>query len=297
MSAYLAIFRAALLTLLRYRAAALAGLFTQGFWGVLRISMFLACYAGLKSGAATPLALEQVVDYVWLGQACFTLMPIRVDANVAAMMKDGTIAYELARPVDLYSWWYVRSVALRLAPVLLRGPPLVALAALLPEPWGLRAPHDLGAALCFAAGLLAALALSASLTALLSVITTITVNGDGIARLFALCSWLCSGMPPLSHPADRIAPWTAGTAQGRSGRRSEMSARVPEAMMRPAAAASVHRSVPVASAIHVAGSVSTTLGGVPLVCRGPSTTCTAPNGGTRTSTELPGAFSASSCSR
>ena len=71
-----------------------------------------------------------------------------------------------------------------------------------------------------------------------------------------------------------------------------MSARVPEALMRPAAAASVHCSAPVASAIHVAGSVSTTFGGVPRVCRGPSITCTAPNGGTRTSTELPGAFSA-----
>ena len=194
MSAYFAIFRAALLTLLRYRAAALAGLLTQGFWGVLRICMFLACYAGLRPDAARPLVLEQVVDYVWLGQACFTLMPIRLDANVAAMMKDGTIAYELARPLDLYSWWYVRSVALRLAPALLRGPPLVTLAALLPEPWALRAPHDLGAAAYFAVGLLASLALSASLTALLSVITTITVNGDGIARLFALCSWLCSGM-------------------------------------------------------------------------------------------------------
>ena len=37
-------------------------------------------------------------------------------------------------------------------------------------------------------------ALSAALTALLSVVTTMTVNGEGVARLFALCSWLCSGM-------------------------------------------------------------------------------------------------------
>ena len=67
--------------------------------------------------------------------------------------------------------------------------------------------------------------------------------------------------------------------------------------MRPDAAASAHASVPVARAIHVAASVSTTFGGVPRVCRGPSITWTAPNGGTRTSTVLPGAFSASSCSR
>ena len=58
-----------------------------------------------------------------------------------------------------------------------------------------------------------------------------------------------------------------------------MSARVPEAAIRPWAAASVHSSWPVARAIHVAASVSTTFGGVPRVCRGPSTTWTAPNGG------------------
>ena len=67
--------------------------------------------------------------------------------------------------------------------------------------------------------------------------------------------------------------------------------------MRPAVAASAHSSSPSARAIHVAASVSTTFGGVPRVCLGPSTTWTAPNGGTRTSTLCPGAFSASSCSR
>ena len=39
-------------------------------------------------------------------------------------------------------------------------------------------------------------------------------------------------------------------------------------------------------------SVSTTAGGVPRVCRTPGITCTAAYGGTRTSTELPGARSA-----
>jgi hypothetical protein len=53
------------------------------------------------------------------------------------------------------------------------------------------------------------------------------------------------------------------------------------------------RCLPVASSNQVRGSVSTTFGGVPLVCRGPATHCTAANGGTRTSTLRPGAI----CSR
>ena len=48
-------------------------------------------------------------------------------------------------------------------------------------------------------------------------------------------------------------------------------------------------SRPRASAIQVTGSVSTTFGGVPRVCRGPSMHCTAAYGGTRTSTARPGA--------
>lgn len=54
---------------------------------------------------------------------------------------------------------------------------------------------------------------------------------------------------------------------------------------------------PVASAIQVSGDISITFGGVPRVWRGPGTHCVAPNGGTRTSTALPGASAASSSSK
>src|SRR5262249_13954406 len=46
----------------------------------------------------------------------------------------------------------------------------------------------------------------------------------------------------------------------------------------------------------VTGSVSTTAPGVPRVCRVPATHCTAPYGGTRTSTLRPGALAASALS-
>ena len=48
-----------------------------------------------------------------------------------------------------------------------------------------------------------------------------------------------------------------------------------------------------ASSSQVRGSVSTTLGGVPRVCLGPAIHCTATNGGTRISTDAPGAAAAS----
>ena len=67
----------------------------------------------------------------------------------------------------------------------------------------------------------------------------------------------------------------------------------PTASSAPAPFASATDNSPAASSSQVRGSVSTTLGGVPRVCRGPATHCTATNGGTRTSTLAPGASAAS----
>lgn len=76
---------------------------------------------------------------------------------------------------------------------------------------------------------------------------------------------------------------------GCSGRYGERSVRSPLASSRPSASARSKLSSPVARSIQVRGSVSTTAGGVPRVCRTPGTTWTAAYGGTRTSTDLPGA--------
>ena len=76
-----------------------------------------------------------------------------------------------------------------------------------------------------------------------------------------------------------------------------MSARGPLALTRPDSRACAQHNPPRASLTQVTGSVSTTFGGVPRVCRGPATAWTAAYGGIRTSTARPGASSASRPSR
>ena len=76
-----------------------------------------------------------------------------------------------------------------------------------------------------------------------------------------------------------------------------MAARGPLARTSPADTASAQDSRPAVSLSQVAGSVSTTLGGVPRVCRGPAMHWTAAYGGTRTSTARPGTRSASTSRR
>ena len=114
MSPYWAIFSGRLRMLLQYRTAALAGLGTQVFWGLIRVMAFEAFYR--SSDAPVPLSVDQTADYIWLSQAFLMLLPIRLDSEIRAMVRSGSVAYELVRPLHLYSLWYARTVASCLLP-------------------------------------------------------------------------------------------------------------------------------------------------------------------------------------
>ena len=81
-----------------------------------------------------------------------------------------------------------------------------------------------------------------------------------------------------------------------SGRRGPRAVRSPDALTSDPATASSHVRSPHASDSHVRASVSTTAGGVPRRCVVPGRICTAPAGGTRTSTDRPGCSAPSSSS-
>ena len=116
-----------------------------------------------------------------------------------------------------------------------------------------------------------------------------------IVSQFAVTSRRDSGDPNWTHAISGLAGRTFGHRRT-SGSQAETSARVPDARTRFASAASCQVVRPVASSSHVSASSSMTFGGVPRVWPGPSTHCTAPNGGTRTSTLAPGARSSRACS-
>ncbi|MFT5377313.1 MAG: ABC-2 type transport system permease protein [Candidatus Latescibacterota bacterium] len=202
MSAYWAIFSARLRMLLQYRAAALAGLSTQLFWGLIRVMAFEAFY---RSSAATiPMPVEQVVDYIWLGQAFLMLLPIRLDAEIRTMVRSGTIAYELVRPLDLYNFWYMRTIASCLAPTTLRCGPLLLIALLV---FDMRLPPSSSAAFAFALTMVSALLLAAAISNLLNITLLWTVAGEGTAGIMQVVTFLFCGMiVPLPLFPDWMQP-------------------------------------------------------------------------------------------
>ena len=204
MRAYTAIFIARLKMLLQYRAAAWAGAGTQLFFGAALVAMRQAFY---HSGhAIPPLPEAQMITYSWLTQAFFALSPFTAnpDPEVRAMMRDGTVAYELARPLDLYTLWFTRNTANRVAPTILRSLPIfvIGMAFL-----GMQPPPSLAAFLAFLLALIGAVALIASWCTLITISLLWTLSGDGIARIApGLVAVLSGQILPLALLPDTLQP-------------------------------------------------------------------------------------------
>jgi ABC-2 type transport system permease protein len=185
--AYASIFSIRFQALLQYRAVAFAGLVTQFFWGLMLVMIYQAFYR--SSTRTQPIDCAEVITYVWLGQAFLVMLPWNADPELAALMRNGNIAYELLRPLDLYTFWYVRCAALRTAPMLLRAAPMFIITGLF---FHLSAPASLASAFAWGAAMLGALLLGCAITMLTSISLLWTVAGDG----FSLLTW--SGVSLLS---------------------------------------------------------------------------------------------------
>ena len=183
---YRAVVSARYRMLLQYRAAAFAGLVTQCFWGAIRLMILAAFYAA--STQAQPMSLPEVVAYIWLGQAFFGMLPWNIDEEFAQKVRDGSVAYDLLRPVDLYAFWYSHTLAYRTAPTTLRAIPLGLLAMLvLPRlglaEWALGAPPSWVSGVLFGVSLVGAAALSTAITMLSHISLLWTISAAGMDRI------------------------------------------------------------------------------------------------------------------
>jgi len=199
---YLSILVSRFLTLLQYRAAALAGVGTQLFFGLIRVMIYEGFFN--SSTAPQPLTAEQVTTYIWLGQALLLLGMLDVDKDVAGMIRTGGVAFEMTRPLDLYNLWFARAVSGRAAPLVMRSIPIFVIAGLFLD---LRAPASTTAAGLFAVSLVGGLLLAASMVALMTISLLWTISGDGVYRLAAPLIFFFSGIViPLPMLPDWMQP-------------------------------------------------------------------------------------------
>jgi ABC-2 type transport system permease protein len=138
-----------------------------------------------------PMRMDQTITYIWLGQALFALLPWQVDTDVRDMIRSGTVAYEMARPVDLYIFWFMRAFAARTAPVLMRAIPMLVLAYLL---LGLKPPPSWIYMAAWCVAVFGAAILASAITTLMTISLLWTTSGEGITRLVPIFAYTFGGL-------------------------------------------------------------------------------------------------------
>ena len=210
MNKYLAITRIRFSNSLQYRAAAVAGMVTQFAWGFMEIFAFSAFYKA--NPAAFPMEFSQTVSYIWIQQAFLALfMMWFFESEIFSSVANGSIAYELARPVDLYNRWFCQSAANRLARAALRCMPILLVAFIVPQPYRMSLPPSLGQFVLFLLSASLSFCVVISFSMLIYISTFYTLSPIGIRLIAAVLSDFLAGatipLPFFPEPFRQIAQW------------------------------------------------------------------------------------------
>ena len=148
MRTYISLFRVRFINGLQYRVAALGGMSTQLFWGLMLVFIYQAFYQ--SSSGADAFSYSELVTYIWMQQAFLSFIFLYDwDGELLDMILNGGISYELCRPVNLYLIWYVKLLSKRVSRAAMRFLPIIVIAAVMPAPYNLSAPQSPAAFLLF----------------------------------------------------------------------------------------------------------------------------------------------------
>lgn len=204
MRKYIAFFRLRFSMGLQYRAAALAGIATQFFWGAMEILMFRAFYR--TDPGAFPMTLEATCAYIWLQQAFLALFVTWILENeIFDSILNGNIAYELCRPVNIYNMWFSRNLANRFSRAFLRCMPILLLALILPAPYGLMAPASPAAFFLFFLTLLLGVGVTVAFGMLIYMLCFFTISPMGLRMVtVSMVEFFSGGVIPLPFFPDGV---------------------------------------------------------------------------------------------
>jgi ABC-2 type transport system permease protein len=172
----------------QYRGAVLGGLICQLFFGIVLVAIYRALYAGKPQA----MPLSHVTTYVWLQQAFFRML-LATDPELLDKIRNGSIAYDLCRPVHLYWYYYARILAQKMMGSILRALPMLVFAALLPEGWGLCMPASVPALLLALLALMLGLVCVSAMENITMAFTMRTLDPRGMQAMLNLLMMTFSG--------------------------------------------------------------------------------------------------------
>ena len=194
---YVSVFRLRAQLETQYRVAALGGLVTQAFFGLVLICLYTALFDG-----SDPRMLQDTVTYVWLQQMFFRMM-FASDSELSGMILNGSIAYTMIRPIDQHAYWVMRDVSARLVGAMMRLLPMLLIQFLLPAGLRMSLPDGPVAFGQFAVSLLLGGLILAEIGSVIDAIVMKTLDTRGISAMLNLIKMIFSGniIPLTLFPA------------------------------------------------------------------------------------------------
>ena len=184
---YVTVFRLRAVMETQYRAAALGGLVTQVFFGLLYVFLYTALFSGTNPGM-----LRDTITYVWLQQMFFRML-FSTDGELDSLILSGGVAYMLVRPVDQHRFWVCRDMGGRLVSALMRLLPMAAIQFLLPTALRMSLPDGPLSLVQFVTSLALGLVCMCELTAIIDAVVMKTLDKRGISAILNLTMMTFSG--------------------------------------------------------------------------------------------------------
>lgn len=123
MNGFFAYFVARFKTVMVFKLAAISGFISQVFFALFRIYIILAFSLG--NSASSPMQIQSTILYIWIAQIFFAIVPWNVNWEDFHVIKSGNVAYEIIRPIDLFSMFFSKTLSWRLANCIVRGLPVL----------------------------------------------------------------------------------------------------------------------------------------------------------------------------
>lgn len=189
-----------------YRAATLAGLFTNTVFGYLR-AYILVAVAAAGGGTAGGWDTTELVTFAFLTQGLLNVSQAFGDPELAERIRTGDVVVDLYRPVDLQLWWLGAALGRALFTTLARGAPPVLLGALVFDIRLTTSPATLAAAV---ASVVLAAVVGFAFRFLVNLTAFWTLDHRGVDQLATLGLSFFSG---LLLPVVLFPGWLEGLAR------------------------------------------------------------------------------------
>ncbi len=183
---------------LQYRVSTYASIIVQFCWAILNIIIYTTFY---QNGYDGNMQLQQVISYLWLQQAFYSLFTTwALDDDIINSITDGTVAYELCKPINIYDLWYVKNIAKRISRSIIKCIPLIIVASILPSEFRFSFKGNICTLFLFLVSMILALLLATSFLMFVYIIIFYVVSPLGVKMIFSsIVDFLSGSVIPLPY--------------------------------------------------------------------------------------------------